>query len=114
MYDDALRASGLRITQFTLLFALEITGEVTQGALAEVLAMDSTTLTRGLAPLLRRKLIVERPGADRRERLVKLTPAGQRKTKQSKPRWARAQKKLAAKLGTAKLARLRSLLDLLA
>ena len=47
-YDEALRPLGLRATQFTILQALSLTGEVSQGELGEILAMDSTTLTRTL------------------------------------------------------------------
>ncbi len=48
LYDEALRPVGLRATQFTILQALSLTGEVSQGELAQILAMDSTTLTRTL------------------------------------------------------------------
>lgn len=46
LYDEALRPLGLRATQFTVLQALSFTGEVSQGELGQLLAMDSTTLTR--------------------------------------------------------------------
>ena len=45
-YDEAFRPLGLTITQFTILQALSLAGEITQGTLGEILAMDSTTLTR--------------------------------------------------------------------
>src|SRR5260370_41963200 len=48
LYDEALRPVGLRATQFTILQALFLAGEVSQGGLAQILAMDSTTLTRTL------------------------------------------------------------------
>jgi DNA-binding MarR family transcriptional regulator len=49
-YDAVLRPSGLRVTQFTLLQALHHAPEISQKQLAELLAIDSTTLTRTLAP----------------------------------------------------------------
>ena len=53
IYEDALRPVGLRASQFTILQMLSIAGEVTQGQMAHLLAMDSTTLTRTLAIMLR-------------------------------------------------------------
>jgi len=48
LYDEALRPVGLRATQFTIMQVLSLAGEVSQGQLAQMLAMDSTTLTRTL------------------------------------------------------------------
>jgi DNA-binding MarR family transcriptional regulator len=48
IYDQALRPLGLKATQFTVLQVLSRTGEVPQGQLGEMLAMDGTTLTRTL------------------------------------------------------------------
>ena len=49
-YDAVLRPSGLHVTQFTLLQALNHASEISQKQLAELLEIDSTTLTRTLAP----------------------------------------------------------------
>src|SRR4029077_19437604 len=75
-YDAALRPLGLRGTQFTLLQALSLTGEVSQGILGEILAIDSTTLTRTLAIMERQGWIASQSGEDRRERLLSLTKVG--------------------------------------
>lgn len=40
-YDEALRRLGLTITQFTILHALSLAGDVTQGRLGEILAMTA-------------------------------------------------------------------------
>ncbi len=55
-YDAALRPSGLRITQFTLLQALTLASGISQKQLGELLQIDSTTLTRTLAPLREERL----------------------------------------------------------
>jgi DNA-binding MarR family transcriptional regulator len=47
-YEQALRPLGLRATQLTVLQVLSRSGEVSQGQLGEMLAMDSTSLTRTL------------------------------------------------------------------
>ena len=99
LYDEALRETGLRATQFTLLQALALKGELTQGQLGERLAIDSTTLTRTLGSLRVRGWIRSRPGKDRRERHWALAPAGARKLDHAKPRWETAQSRIRARLG---------------
>ena len=106
LYNKALKPDGIEITQFTLLMALDLTGETTQGTLAELLALDSTTLTRMLSLTKKRRWIHIRQGADRRHRLLSLTTAGRDRLKQSMPRWAQAQKDLQAAVGHDAFARL--------
>ena len=99
VYDQELRGSGLRVTQFTLLQALELTGKLNQGRLGELLFLDSTTLTRTLRPLLGRGWVRSLPGEDRRERHFQLTPAGRRQLEYARPGWERAQQRLQKALG---------------
>src|SRR5713101_3938030 len=66
LYETALRPLGLRATQFTILQALSLAGGVTQSELGEMLALDSTTLTRTLGLMSRQGWIAERRGQDRR------------------------------------------------
>jgi|SRR3954447_3927220 DNA-binding MarR family transcriptional regulator len=98
-YETAMRSLGLKATQFTLLQALSHTGEVSQGRLGEILAIDSTTLTRTLAIMERRGWIVSRPGQDRRERLVSLSKAGRVEYKRALPHWEKVQQELRARFG---------------
>jgi DNA-binding MarR family transcriptional regulator len=99
LYEDALRPTGLRATQFTVLQALSIAGEVTQGDLARILAMDSTTLTRTLTIMGRHGWIAKRRGEDRREWRMRLSKAGQTRFKQALPHWEKAQARLRRQLG---------------
>lgn len=99
LYDRELREFGLRSTQFTLLQALEITGEVTQGRLGSILSLDSTTLTRSLQALIEDGWVKETRGDDRRERYLQLTPSGRRKYQEAKPAWRRAQNRLVKAIG---------------
>jgi len=99
LYDEALRPLGLRATEFTILQALSLAGEVSQGELAQILAMDSTTLTRTLRIMGREGWIVERRGADRRERLLRLAKAGRYKFNRALPSWEKAQAQLGRQLG---------------
>jgi DNA-binding MarR family transcriptional regulator len=101
VYEEALRPLGLRATQFTTLLVLSKAGEVSQGQLGEMLAMDSTTLTRTLAIMDRRGWISERPGRDRRERLLRLSSAGEAQLKRALPAWEKVQSRLQKRLGEA-------------
>ncbi len=102
IYDEELRGAELELSQFTLLMTLDLTGEITQKALARLLAMDSTTLTRTLSVLADRGWIRVRPGEDRREKLWSMSPAGRRKFKRAQPLWERAQARLRAGVGEAR------------
>ena len=99
MYERELRDTGLRATQFTLLQALDIAGEVTQGGLGLILSIDSTTLTRTLQPLIDAGWVKEERGDDRRERYVRLTGSGRRKYQDATPAWRRAQNRLKQTIG---------------
>jgi DNA-binding MarR family transcriptional regulator len=99
LYDEALRPVGLRATQFTILQALSLAGEVSQGGLAQILAMDSTTLTRTLRIMGREGWIAERRGEDRRERLLRLAKAGRHQFSRALPSWEKAQAQLGRQLG---------------
>jgi DNA-binding MarR family transcriptional regulator len=99
LYEDELRPTGLRATQFTVLQALSLTGEVTQRKLGEILAMDSTTLTRTLSTMGRHGWIAKRRGQDRREWRMRLSKAGEAQFKDALPHWERAQTQLRLRLG---------------
>jgi len=98
-YERALRPLRLRATQFTILQVLARAGEVSQGQLGEMLAMDSTTLTRTLAIMRRQGWIVERPGRDRRERWLRLAKAGQAQLGRALPVWEKVQSGLRRRMG---------------
>jgi DNA-binding MarR family transcriptional regulator len=99
IYDQELKKASLEITQFGLLTALSMTGEVNQKRLSEGFAMDSTTLTRTLERLREQGWVRVKPGKDRRERLFSLTPAGKRQMSEAKPHWERAESRLRQELG---------------
>src|SRR4051794_17079389 len=94
-YDEALRPLGLTSGQFSLLMSLnrpEAPGMVSVSAL---LAMDRTTLTANLKPLERRGLVkVSVREADRRSRVMRLTPAGRKLLAAALPLWERTQEEI--------------------
>ena len=58
------------------------------GPVASLLAMDRTTLTAALKPLERRGLVQITPDpADRRSRILKLTPEGRKLLARALPAW---------------------------
>lgn len=98
-YEQALRPLGLRSSQFTVLQALSLVGETTQGRLGQILAMDSTTLTRTLEIMDGHGWIAKRQGNDRRSRRLSLTKAGTTKFKRALPSWQEVQTRLRSQLG---------------
>ena len=99
LYENELRPAGLRGTQFTVLQTLSLAGEVTQGKLGQILAMDSTTLTRTLSTMARHGWIAKRRGQDRREWRMRLSKAGEAQLKDALPHWESAQTQLRRQLG---------------
>ncbi len=99
VFDDAIRPSGIRVTQFTLLSAICGLEPVTVGRLATATGMDRTTLTRNLQLLERKGLARAHPGEDQRERRVSLTDRGHEALARALPYWQAAQAKLAKRLG---------------
>ena len=106
LYDDALRPSGLRATQFSLLVATRMLAPVTVSGLAVALVIDRTTLTRNLRPLKREGLIRALPGRDRREREVALTAIGEEVLRKALPYWRGVQEQLTTELGFDRVSRL--------
>jgi DNA-binding MarR family transcriptional regulator len=96
-YDDAIRPSGLRVTQFSLLVAAELGGGTLKlSAIADILGLERTTVTRDLRPLEKRGLVTVEPGEDRRARIVGVTDAGRRTMVDAMPRWRAAQAEVLA------------------
>ena len=98
-YNRELLSEGIEITQFTLLMALNQLGEISQGELGDILALDSTSLTRMLKLLKEHGWVQAKEGDDRRVRLFRLTRAGRDKYQECFPHWKRAQEQLRTMLG---------------
>jgi DNA-binding MarR family transcriptional regulator len=89
-FDQAFKPLGLTNGQFSLMMSLNRPVPPTMGAVAAFLAMDRTTLTAALKPLARRGLVdVAVDPEDRRNRRMKLTPAGRRLLSSAVPVWRR-------------------------
>src|SRR5881397_3466105 len=100
VYDDVLRPSGLRVTQFSILATIGRMGEANLKQLENALAIDQTTLTRSLN-LLERDGVIERAShPDGRIKAMRLTSKGRRALEVARPLWAHAQGKVLGELGT--------------
>jgi DNA-binding MarR family transcriptional regulator len=87
-FDELLRPSGLTNGQFSLLMSLNRAEPPTIRGVAELLAMDRTTLTANLKPLERRGLVrVRVDRADRRNRRLVLSARGRAALVKALPAW---------------------------
>jgi len=100
LYDDILRPSGLRVTQFSILGAIARLGDANLRQLAHTLAIDQTTLTRSLKLLERNGAIDRVPHPDGRIKAMTLTSKGRKALEAARPLWARAQDRVLRELGT--------------
>jgi len=103
MYDEILKPSGLKATQFSVLAAVATEGPASMTAISRTLVMDRTTLTRNLKPLMDRGLV--KPGkaaGDRRQRHIVITPEGKAALAKALPLWKQANGKVVDGLGLAR------------
>jgi DNA-binding MarR family transcriptional regulator len=87
-FDTVLQPLDLTNGQFSLLMSLNRPEPPTIGSVADLLAMDRTTLTANLKPLERRGLVkVTVDKEDRRSRRLVLTAAGRALLSKAYPLW---------------------------
>lgn len=114
-FDDLLRPLGLTHGQFSLMMALNRPVPASLGSVANLLAMDRTTLTAALKPLDRRGLVAIVPDPkDGRGRLLALTPEGSALLAEAVPIWQRAHAAIEGRLSDSDPDRLRASLRALA
>ena len=99
LFDLALQDAGVRSTQFTLLVGIAKNQPVAVGNLADVIMVDSTTLTRSLKLLQKEGLIKISGRAAKRQRFLHLTAKGERTLARSLPVWRKAQERFVATVG---------------
>jgi DNA-binding MarR family transcriptional regulator len=98
-YDDALRSTGLRATQISVLAAVGARGALSIQSLADSLEMDRTTLTRNLRPLEGKGYVLLAPERRHRSRVLTLTDAGHAALMEALPLWEQAQRGIKRRLG---------------
>jgi len=98
-YDLAFQNCGIRSTQFTVLVGIAKTQPTSIGALADLLVIDRTTLTRSLRLLKKLGLLTVSPRSTMRQRFLTLTPHGEQILASSLPAWRKAQDRFVQALG---------------
>jgi DNA-binding MarR family transcriptional regulator len=107
LYDEFLRPSNLRATQFSLIALLLHMGPLAITELAEAAVMDRTTLKRNLELLEREGLVRIRPSArDARSREVSVTQLARSRLATALPLWEGAQNHVLSRLGAGRVQRL--------
>lgn len=91
IYDAKLAPSGVRVTQFMILMALNNVGGLSVNRLAELMVMNRTTMGKNLRPLERDGLVdVRISKEDRRSRDILLTRKGRSLLDRAYPLWRSA------------------------
>ena len=91
-YNNALKAYGINSTQVPILTIINIYNQIEISKIAALLNLDSSTLRRNSAILVKKKLIkVVKRGAN--GNLLKLSTHGYRKLKEILPIWKKSNQK---------------------
>jgi DNA-binding MarR family transcriptional regulator len=114
MYDAVMQETGIRSTQFSILVGIAKNQPVAIGALADVLILDPTTLTRSLRLLEEEGLISISERSTMRQRFLSMTPKGERTLERSLAAWKKAHERFLATVGREYWDELRSELEELA
>jgi DNA-binding MarR family transcriptional regulator len=108
-FDEVLRPVGLTNGQFSLLMSLNRPVPAGMASVANLLAMDRTTLTAALKPLERRGLLTVSPDPeDKRAKRLTLTDAGRIVLASAVPIWKETHAAIEALLGSSDPDRLRA------
>jgi DNA-binding MarR family transcriptional regulator len=114
LYDQAFQSCGLRSTQFSIMVGIAKTQPTSIGDLANVMVIDSTTLTRSLGRLQKEGVLTISPRSVRRQRFVTLTPKGEKLLAESLPAWRTAHERFVQALGAEHWVTLRAELERIA
>lgn len=101
LYDKALKPTGLKITQFTLLISIEEGKVKSLTQLADALALERSSLVRNVQLLETEGLIESEPSGAGRSLGLKLTREGRKVLTQALPLWRKAQDEVEGNLGAA-------------
>ena len=92
-YDSLLgQVRDLRVSQVIVLVVLYLAGPQTIHELAEMMALDRTTIGRNLRPLAQQGLLTLTSGSDQRTRVVTLTAQGEEILLRVVPQWEQVRK----------------------
>ena len=110
-YDAELRKVGLRTTQFWLLTEVLEHGPARPCDLARAMALEPSTLTRKLKPLIATGWLELAAGVDRRTRSVRITSSGRVKRAEGLLCWQAAEARVRELLGVENVERLDAVIE---
>jgi DNA-binding MarR family transcriptional regulator len=110
-FEASVADLGIKGTQFSLLGCVARDGPIKPSALAAVMELSASTMSRNVQPLIAQGWLTMHAGEDARSRVLAITPAGKKLFLQAGKRWQRAQAALGQHLGVAQLAALHSMMD---
>jgi len=99
LYDNELRPSGIRATQYSILLKIEAAGEASLTQLTSEMVMDQTTLTRSLRLLEQLHLLERVSNQDGRLKVLTLTSKGKNTVIAARALWRNAQRKMKQTVG---------------
>lgn len=98
-YDQQIAPTGLKMTQYSLICHVLELGPVRPVDLARTMAIDASTLTRNLKPLVTAGWLSNDVGEDARSHLVTITESGREKRSTVQTQWRSAQLSMNELLG---------------
>ena len=101
VYDTYFQPAGIKVTQYTLLLAIQRIGPVTMQRLADEVILERTTCTRNLKILENNRFIRFQQGQDKRKKYIVLTQKGTDKLQEALPLWEKAQNFIFHQVGEA-------------
>lgn len=99
LYDEAMAASGVSVTQFSQLHKLLTMDNPNLKDLAEVTGLDRSTLGRNIRVLEKKGLVTMQVGEDARSKNIQVTAKGKTVFKEAAPHWYAVQANLKDRIG---------------
>lgn len=99
LYNAHLRGAGITVTQWSLLRNIQFLQPVGVSRLADALAMERTSVTRLVEPLIDLGYVRSSAGDDKRVRNLEVTARGLAKLRSGEKHWRAAQRELMQTLG---------------
>lgn len=112
-YDKQLEASGVTVSQFSLLLNISKAKQGSLSELANMAELDRSTLARNIKPLIKKGLVYDAKLEGKRNSKFVLSPTGKVTLQQANQLWQQAQQQVQEALGDRSLKELERVLKTL-
>lgn len=112
-YDKQLEASGVTVSQFSLLLNISKAKQGSLSELANMAELDRSTLARNIKPLIKKGLVYDAKLEGKRNSKFVLSPTGKVTLRQANQLWQQAQQQVQEALGDRSLKELERVLKTL-